>query len=74
MSYKTLDDLVDGQCVLVRADLNSPVEEGRVRDNRRFARHATTISELADKGHRVAVLAHQGRPGEDAFVSLELRR
>jgi phosphoglycerate kinase len=71
MSYQTLDDLADGQRVLLRVDLNSPVEEGRVKDNRRFSRHAKTVRELADKGHRVAVLAHQGRPGRDTFVSLE---
>jgi phosphoglycerate kinase len=71
MSYQTLDDLADGQRVLVRVDLNSPVEGGRVRDNRRFSRHARSIRQLVDAGHRVAVLAHQGRPGRDTFVSLE---
>ena len=71
MSYRTLDDLADGQRVLVRVDLNSPVEEGRVRDNRRFSRHARTIRELVEHDHRVVLLAHQGRPGRDTFVSLE---
>ncbi|WP_340100141.1 phosphoglycerate kinase [Salinibaculum salinum] len=71
MSYKTLDDLADGQRVLMRVDLNSPVEEGRVRDNRRFTRHAKTVRDLIDSGHRVALLAHQGRPGRDTFVPLE---
>ncbi|MFT4923863.1 MAG: phosphoglycerate kinase [Haloarculaceae archaeon] len=71
MSYKTLDDLADGQRVVVRADLNSPVEEGRVQDNRRFSRHARTIRELVERDHGVAVLAHQGRPGRETFVSLE---
>jgi phosphoglycerate kinase len=70
-SFNTLDDLADGQRVLVRCDLNSPVEDGVVQDNRRFDRHADTIRELADAGHRVAILAHQGRPGRDTFVSLE---
>ncbi len=71
MSYQTLDDLADGQRVLVRVDLNSPVEDGRVQDNRRFSRHAGTLRELVERGHRVAVLAHQGRPGRDTFVPLE---
>ena len=71
MSYKTLDDLADGQRVLMRADLNSPVEDGRVKDNRRFSRHAGTVRDLVESGHRVAVLAHQGRPGRDTFVPLE---
>jgi phosphoglycerate kinase len=68
---KTLSDLAPGQRVLVRLDLNSPVEDGEVQDNRRFARHAATLAELAEAGHRVAVLAHQGRPGRDTFVTLE---
>ena len=71
MTFQTLDDLDDGQRVLIRLDLNSPVEDGEVQDNRRFGRHATTISELVDRGFAVAVLAHQGRPGDDDFVSLD---
>jgi len=71
MTFQTLDDLEDGQRVLVRCDLNSPVEDGVVKDNRRFDRHAETIRELAENGHRIAILAHQGRPGRDTFVSLE---
>ena len=71
MSYQTLDDLADGQRVLVRLDLNSPVEDGHVQDNRRFSRHAATLRDLVERDHRVAVLAHQGRPGRDTFVPLE---
>ena len=71
MPFQTLDDLDDGQRVLVRLDLNSPVEDGEVQDNRRFSRHAKTIRELVDRGFATAVLAHQGRPGDDDFVSLE---
>jgi phosphoglycerate kinase len=71
MSYRTLDDLADGQRVLLRVDLNSPVSVGVVEDNRRFSRHTRTIRELIDAGHAVAVLAHQGRPGRDSFVTLE---
>jgi len=70
MTFRTLDDLADGQRVLVRLDLNSPVEDGEVRDNRRFERHAETVRELIDRGFAVALLAHQGRPGRDTFVSL----
>ncbi|WP_225332968.1 phosphoglycerate kinase [Halomicrobium urmianum] len=71
VSFQTLDDLEDGQRVLARLDLNSPVEDGEVQDNRRFERHAETVRELADADHRVALMAHQGRPGRDTFVSLE---
>ncbi|WP_336345368.1 phosphoglycerate kinase [Halalkalicoccus ordinarius] len=69
--FRTLDDLPGDRRVLVRIDVNSPVENGDVRDNKRFSRHAETLRELADAGHRVAVLAHQGRPGRDTFVDLE---
>ncbi|RDZ65770.1 phosphoglycerate kinase [Haloferax sp. Atlit-12N] len=69
--FKTLDDLDPEQRVLVRLDLNSPVEDGDVQDNRRFDRHAETVRELAEAGHRVVLMAHQGRPGGDDFVSLE---
>jgi phosphoglycerate kinase len=71
MRYRTLDDLAGGQRVVVRLDLNSPVEDGRVRDNRRFSRHAKTVRDLLEAGHAVAVLAHQGRPGRDTFLPLE---
>jgi phosphoglycerate kinase len=69
--FDTLDDLAPDQRVLVRLDLNSPIEDGKPQDNRRFERHAETVRELADAGHRVVLLAHQGRPGRDDFVSLE---
>ncbi|GAB3024086.1 phosphoglycerate kinase [Natronobiforma cellulositropha] len=69
--FNTLDDLEPGQRLLVRLDLNAPVEGGTVQDNRRFARHAATLEELLDADHAIAVLAHQGRPGGDTFVSLE---
>ncbi|AGB36070.1 phosphoglycerate kinase [Natronococcus occultus] len=69
--FKTIDDLDTEQQLLVRLDLNAPVEDDVVQDNRRFARHAETLRELLADGHAVAVLAHQGRPGRDTFVSLE---
>ncbi len=70
--FKTLDDLDPGQRVLARLDLNSPVDEdGTVQDNRRFERHAATVNELHDDDHAVALMAHQGRPGDDDFVGLD---
>jgi len=71
MGYRTLDDLAAGQRVLARLDLNSPVSVGVVQDNRRFSRHAVTVAELLEADHRVALLAHQGRPGRDTFMPLE---
>ena len=70
-AFDSIEAIGDPTAVLVRVDLNSPVEGGIVLDNRRFARHATTVEELSDAGHHVIVLAHQGRPGRDDFVSLE---
>ncbi len=66
----TLDDLPAGRRLLVRLDLNTAVENGDVRENRRFAGHAETLARLVDDGHAVAVLAHQGRPGRPDFASL----
>ncbi|MFC4987969.1 phosphoglycerate kinase [Saliphagus infecundisoli] len=69
-SFGTVEDLPPEQRLLVRLDLNAPVEEGVVKDNRRFSRHAETVERLLDDGHALALLAHQGRPGRDTFVSL----
>jgi phosphoglycerate kinase len=69
--FNTLDDLPKNQRVLIRIDINSPVEDGRIQDNERFSRHAETLRELADAGHRIAVLAHQGRPGRETFLPLD---
>lgn len=69
-TFATLDDLQERSLVLARVDLNSPVEEGEVQDNPRFGAHAETVRDLANAGHRVTLLAHQGRPGDADFVSL----
>ncbi|MDY6770038.1 MAG: phosphoglycerate kinase, partial [Candidatus Nanohaloarchaea archaeon] len=65
-----MDDL-SGERVLARIDINSPVEDGDVKDNKRFERHAETLAELAAENELVAAMAHQGRPGRDTHVSLE---
>jgi len=64
MSFRTLDDLGDvrGKRILVREDLNVPMADGRVTDDTRLRAAAPTLSELADKGAKVLVLAHFGRP------------
>ncbi|WIV65821.1 phosphoglycerate kinase [Natrialbaceae archaeon AArc-T1-2] len=69
-TFRTIDDLDSGQRLLVRIDVNVPVEDGVVQDSRRFARHAETIRELLADDHAIALLAHQGRPGRTTFVSL----
>lgn len=63
-AFKTLDDLTDiaGKRVLLRVDLNVPVADGEVTDATRIERVAPTIRELSDKGAKVILLAHFGRP------------
>ena len=67
-SFRTLDDVdVKGKRVLLRVDLNVPMENGRVTDATRLERVAPTITEISDKGGKVILLAHFGRPkGRDA--------
>jgi phosphoglycerate kinase len=71
----TLDDIdVEGKTVLVRVDFNSPidVETKKILDETRIRTHGeTTIRELVQKGAKVVILAHQGRPGEPDFIPLE---
>ncbi|MDB5688850.1 MAG: pgk, partial [Sphingomonas bacterium] len=63
-AFKTLDDIgeVTGKRVLVREDLNVPMDGARVTDDTRLRAAAPTIAELSDKGAIVLVLAHFGRP------------
>jgi phosphoglycerate kinase len=72
-SFKTLDQaVVANKRVLVRVDLNVPMENGLVSDFTRIARVIPTIRELSDKGARVVLLSHFGRPkGADKSQSLE---
>src|SRR5437016_14028968 len=63
MTFKTLDSAdVSGKRVLVRVDLNVPMDNGQVTDATRIERVAPTITEIAEKGGKVILLAHFGRP------------
>jgi phosphoglycerate kinase len=68
---RTLDDLgAEGAALGVRVDINSPMSGSDLADDARLRAHVDTLSELTDRGARVAVLAHQGRPGEAEFQPL----
>ncbi|NIC00566.1 phosphoglycerate kinase [Halobacterium sp. R2-5] len=73
MAIRTLDDLdATDTAVGVRVDINSPLaDDGALADDARLRAHVDTLSELLDRGARVAILAHQGRPGGDEFARLE---
>ena len=72
-AFRTLDHAdVKGKRVLVRVDLNVPVENGVVSDGTRIERMAHAITEIADKGAKVILLSHFGRPkGRDPKNSLK---
>lgn len=73
-AFKTLDDLGDvtGKVALVRVDLNLPMQEGHVTDVTRVKASAPTILELADRGAKVLLLAHFGRPKGDRNSTMSL--
>jgi phosphoglycerate kinase len=70
--FRTLDQAdLKGKRVLLRVDLNVPMENGCVSDATRIERHAPTITEIADRGGKVILLSHFGRPkGRDPNQSL----
>ena len=76
MSFKTLDDIGDvtGKAVLVREDLNVPMADGKVTDDTRLRATVATLGELADKGAKVLVLAHFGRPKGQPSEEFSLRK
>jgi phosphoglycerate kinase len=75
-SFKTLDNMGDiaGKRVLVREDLNVPMAGGVVSDDTRLRATVATLSELADRGAKVFVLAHFGRPKGKVDPALSLRQ
>ena len=63
MSYKTLSDFdFQGKTVFVRADLNVPAKDGVITDMTRIDRFVPTLKEIAEKGGKVVVASHFGRP------------
>ncbi len=74
MSWKTLDDMdLDGKRVLVRVDINVPVENGVVTDATRIERIAPTVLDILAKGGKPILLAHFGRPKGKVMLDMSLR-
>jgi phosphoglycerate kinase len=75
-TFKTLDDMGDiaGKRVLVREDLNVPMADGAVTDDTRLRATLATVTELADRGAIVLVLAHFGRPKGVPHPDMSLAR
>jgi phosphoglycerate kinase len=74
MAKKTVADVdVRGKKVLMRVDFNVPVEGGKITDNRRIAQALPTIKNVLDRGGRLVLMSHLGRPkgGPEAKFSLE---
>ncbi|MFM2100620.1 MAG: hypothetical protein RLZZ366_2159 [Pseudomonadota bacterium] len=76
MAFRTLDDMGDiaGKIVLVREDLNVPMADGKVTDDTRLRATVETLSELSDRGAKVLVLAHFGRPKGKPDPAMSLKQ
>jgi phosphoglycerate kinase len=71
--FKSLDDIdVKGLRVLVRGDLNVPVRDGNVSDATRIERLVPTLNALIEKGARVVVISHFGRPKGQRVAEMSL--
>jgi len=71
--FLTLNDVdVSGKTVLVRADLNVPMSEGRITDDTRLERLVPTLKHLTGAGAKVAVLSHFGRPKGKVVADMSL--
>ncbi|WP_119396686.1 phosphoglycerate kinase [Pannonibacter phragmitetus] len=74
MSFKTIGDIQEpaGKRALVRVDLNVPMKDGKITDDTRIRAVAPTIRELSDKGAKVILLAHFGRPKGEVVADMSL--
>lgn len=73
MGFHTLDDFnIRGRRILLRVDINSPVDQTtlKLEDGSKILSSVPTIREIVDRGGKLAVLAHQGRPGDYDFIPL----
>ncbi len=73
MTWKTLDDMdLKGKRVLVRVDINVPMENGEVTDMTRIERIADTVYDIQDAGGKVILMAHYGRPKGKVVAEMSL--
>ncbi|MGC9049454.1 phosphoglycerate kinase [Pyrobaculum sp.] len=63
-----------GKTLIIRIDINSPIVNGKIVDDFRIRMHAYTLRVASEAGTKAVVLAHQGRPGQDDFTSLDLHK
>ncbi len=74
MGWKTLDDVaLAGKTVLVRVDINVPMEAGRVTDATRIEKIAPTVEDIIARGGKVVLLAHFDRPKGKVVPEMSLR-
>ena len=71
MSYKRLNEInLSSKSVLLRLDLNTPIENGLVANNERIVRSLPTINYIIEAGARLIVMSHLGRPEENNLFIL----
>ena len=72
MSYKRLNEInLSSKSVLLRLDLNTPIENGLVANNERIVRSLPTINYIIEAGARLIVMSHLGRPEENNLFQEE---
>jgi phosphoglycerate kinase len=73
MAWKTLDDMdLDGKVVLVRVDINVPMEDGRVTDDTRIQKIVPTVKDIVAAGGKPVLMAHYGRPKGQVVPEMSL--
>jgi phosphoglycerate kinase len=69
--FRLMDFTYDGKTVFLRADLNSPVENGRITSDARFRAVLPTIQYLLDSGAKLVIATHQSRPYKGDYITTE---